>query len=448
MSPEQVRGAPPDGRSDLFSLSVVLYELLLGQKPFGGDSVSSVLYRIVHEEPADPGSPHPRLAPPVATFLRRALAKAPEARPPDGETFATELRRAAKTPDGTVVSDIEGEGWEAGSIPPREEARPHGSNVAFWGTVGVIVLAGAAAASWYAVKGPPSPPPPPGWVSTVRTEPPGLPVYRDGEPLAEPEVRFAGAAPFPVLTLDTGCRTLRYEVTPEDAGREIVLVPDPTETPVVVESDHEQASVILNGEPVGSPGVPLRLDLCRENRIELAAEGYRDDSVSIPAGATPLEARTAAASLSLDPLPTGTLVLTDPGYRVRWSVNGEGVSGRSPRLELSEGRYRIRAVSEPEWVDVTADVTVKPNETVTADLGLPRLGRLRVQAFPANARVYARRGDSPWRLLDDAPLDVRLAVGAYRIRVEFLPSGKRVEKRVEVRAVDDPPVRVGIAEAE
>ena len=71
-----------------------------------------------------------------------------------------------------------------------------------------------------------------------------------------------------------------------------------------------------------------------------------------------------------------------------------------------------------------------------------------MQAFPANARVFARRsGTSGWTLLDDAPLDQRLAAGRYQVRVEFLPSGKSVEKTIDLRPGDNAPVRVGMGEA-
>jgi serine/threonine-protein kinase len=80
MSPEQIKGRPVDGRSDIFSLGGVLYELLTGSKPFPGDSITSVIYKIVSEEPAAPrdldGSIHPGLS----AIVLRALAKAPEGR--------------------------------------------------------------------------------------------------------------------------------------------------------------------------------------------------------------------------------------------------------------------------------------------------------------------------------------------------------------------------------
>jgi serine/threonine-protein kinase len=95
MSPEQVKGAPLDGRSDLFSLGVVLYEMILHRKPFPADTVTTLVYQILHEDPLN-GVPIPdALSDDLADFLRWTLAKDPVDRIPDGHAFAQRARAIA-----------------------------------------------------------------------------------------------------------------------------------------------------------------------------------------------------------------------------------------------------------------------------------------------------------------------------------------------------------------
>ncbi len=76
MSPEQVQGGAIDERSDLFSVGVILYEMLAGYKPFQGDSVITITYNIVHTEPPSP----PSIPAPLEWVIRKALRKNPEER--------------------------------------------------------------------------------------------------------------------------------------------------------------------------------------------------------------------------------------------------------------------------------------------------------------------------------------------------------------------------------
>lgn len=95
MSPEQALGRAADGRSDLFSLGVVLYEMLTGKKPFTGTDTSAVLYQIVHEKQAASSLVNRRLSPAWDQIVARLMSKRPEERYPDARALRVDLEALA-----------------------------------------------------------------------------------------------------------------------------------------------------------------------------------------------------------------------------------------------------------------------------------------------------------------------------------------------------------------
>jgi hypothetical protein len=458
MAPEQIRGQKIDGRSDLFSLGVVLYELLTGHKPFSGDSISSVIYRIVNEDPREASTVRPDLDPEFSRLLQRALAKQPEDRFQSGEEFAAALRQAAarvaRPSDTQPISAVTAAGASKKpiverEIPPTPKKPPRRSSARPF-VLGIVLLLVAAIAGGYhfrdelgiteMLRRAPIV-----YETTVRVEPTEATVLFNGEPLdvaAGGKIQFGAEDPPGDLVAEYGCRRAEHQVTVADAGSEIALVLEPVEMVHLLEPGQAVMSVSLNGSELGATPVDLALDLCQENTVVLSADGFRDLEVAIPSGTTPLEARTLLADASLASIPMGAIVLPEGAIRLTYYVNGEKLDRAQRRLELPEGSHKIRAINGGYFIDVTRTIDVVADEEVEADIRLPALTTLVVFAYPPNAKVDLRRPGGRWIYLDDVPVRHRVATGKYEVRVTLKPTGEVRTRQVELVPGDNPEIRV------
>jgi len=103
MAPEQGKGAPVDGRADQYSLGVVGYRMITAELPFSGDSVHTIIYKHIYEEPPLASVKRPGIPGPLTVAIARALSKDPDHRFPAMEDFAT-----AVWPEQPVASPSKG----------------------------------------------------------------------------------------------------------------------------------------------------------------------------------------------------------------------------------------------------------------------------------------------------------------------------------------------------
>ena len=135
MAPEQIKGAPVDGRTDIFSLGICLYECLTRRKPFGGDSLTTISYRIVHEPFPPLREINPQIPEGFEEIAATCLAKDPAKRYQRGRDLANALRavvrgetpqraEASLTDDTIVTMERERMPTVEVPFPEAEEAPP------------------------------------------------------------------------------------------------------------------------------------------------------------------------------------------------------------------------------------------------------------------------------------------------------------------------------------
>ena len=128
LSPEQIEGRMPDGRSDLFSLGIVLYRLATGRRPFEGDSVEAVCGQILNAAVTPPTEIDPTLPRALNVVLARCLAKNPTERYADGEQLAAALEAVGRQ--------------SAAGVPRKARVKPSLTEFRRYGWAAALLVAG------------------------------------------------------------------------------------------------------------------------------------------------------------------------------------------------------------------------------------------------------------------------------------------------------------------
>jgi eukaryotic-like serine/threonine-protein kinase len=123
MSPEQARGGELDGRSDLFAVGCILYEMITGKKAFRGDSITGLIFKIITEEPPPLHGEDPDIPAEMVRIIAKCLAKLPDQRYQSGRELADDLLALSRPGTSPTLRQTE-VATAPGSWPPRPAAPP------------------------------------------------------------------------------------------------------------------------------------------------------------------------------------------------------------------------------------------------------------------------------------------------------------------------------------
>ncbi len=156
LSPEQARGEKVDNRSDLYSVGCLLYELLVSEPPFKGDSPVSVAYQHVREQPVPPSQRDPEITADMDAIVLKALAKDPRDRYQDAGEFREDIMRVLNNvkPAAAVASPPGSE--EPTRVIASDPITATARRAAIPAGAGAAGVAGAAAVSPHSVDGLPA----------------------------------------------------------------------------------------------------------------------------------------------------------------------------------------------------------------------------------------------------------------------------------------------------
>jgi serine/threonine protein kinase len=352
MSPEQVQGLPLDGRSDQFSLAVIAYEILTGERPFQGEHLSTVVYKIVTEEPQPAHRLNGTLTERIDDVLRKALAKNPEERFPNCSNFVGALELACaesrgwKTLAAGAAAEMPTIAVERLVTEEQPSPGPRPSRM-FPILMSILVVSGLAAIFIYqsglAGNSPPTIPAPAA-VAEKEIAPPAEPDPKRAEPAPE---RGPDKAPDKVRSEPPATTTpqpARYEPEPRSAPpRAISPFPQPRPPQlhlqdIWVTTNPPGAKVVLDDNQGLSCISPCQLHgVSGPHRLAVSQPGYLNETRQIHLEDTALDVPV----IVLRPR-TGTLMLTSspPGATIR--INGDLIPRLTPaEIPLKPGSYTV-----------------------------------------------------------------------------------------------------------
>jgi serine/threonine-protein kinase len=368
MAPEQVQGLAVDGRADQFSLAVITFEMLTGEKPFTGEQLTTVVYKIVAEEPVPAHRLNSTLNQQITNVLRRALAKKPDARYPNCQKFVDALEAACAAAKGwrplprggglNLPTAVEVRRPANVSLSrSTEETKPSGRRrmgvlpvlLAILVAAGLVVLIAWQAAPWLTGSPEASPkapvteaqPPAPQPASSTSAPapeekkpspmPPPEPATRSESPAeAAGATPDRGPIPAPAVADEHPRPAATRQPAPELSSSPYLKVSVATLPP--------DATAMLDDRPDSACTTPCALDATPgQHMVSISRQGYQTEHRPVTVANTAVEIPTVALRV-----PGGVLMLASIPDGARVFVNGTESGQVTPaKLVLRPGKYSI-----------------------------------------------------------------------------------------------------------
>ena len=408
MSPEQVQGQPVDGRSDQFSLAVIAYEMLTGEKPYTGEHLTTVVYKIVAEEPRPPHSLNSTLVGPIEDVLYKALAKKPADRYATCHDFVRSLEKACAASrawkplarggalnEPTMVDAPRGavtlpparrprRGEETGAHTRGERSRP-----GFIPFLAAILMAAALLAliGWQAA---------PSWLlrggrersATTRSQASAKPpatvaasskhaAPREVPPASPPPPQVAESKPSPMPTAPAAkaeTKPAEEPASPLDAGlkapavtpvRRTAMAPVPEPAEVTVITSPAGATATLDGRRETACSTPCSLDAAPgRHTVSMALSGYQPEHRDVAVGSGSMELPMVILRAT-----QGTLWVTSSPAGAAITINGKRFPQTTPaQIPLAPGAYRV--LVEKDGAQNASALEIRNGETKVLKVSL------------------------------------------------------------------------------
>jgi len=451
MSPEQIMGQPVDGRADLFSAGVLLFELLAGKKPFQGEQATAVVYQIMHVDPPTVRSVVPDLPEALDEIVSRALQKKADDRYSRASEMASDLQMVKMMLDLPLNS---GEGASAGAAaaatpslgsaklyatsigmkkpatavlqtPMRGSAEAaaadaapraaHGGNKSglIWVGAAVAVVAIGAAAMYFMRSGEPAAPP-----ANAGVTAPANPVTPAPPPAQTgPASKTAAPAPTKGTQAEAAPPAARNGARPAGGGAAGDLL--------AVSSSPSGARITLNGVDTGKvTPQAVALNSKQPNTIQLSKQGYQPLSATITAA--DVQAGSREFTLTRQ---SGPVQLTVNGAFPFDLLQGEKVLGTAQtrhEVTVEPGGGPVTARAKDLLFNYTVPVDY---QRAQADVTLPAPGKLTVLSQVETCTVSVDGLD-----LGPVPIPSKtIASGAHKVTL------KCADGRTETQPVTVPP---------